>query len=1348
MNRIIRFLSMVVALMGCAMFGGTALTGANHAERVDANSPVSHTPTNEPDTHTATGSSGQVNTDEQSATEPLFEDAEDPDMPKGRRGGMGGINEKTYLRLRDEYIARRRGMEPGRPFDPEARGRAVKQIEMQEALFAESNQRLRLKKTNNAFESNFSAPSWVAIGPAPLPNGVGNNPVSGRVTSIVVDSTNSNKVYLGTAQGGVWRSLDGGKTWASIFDDAESLSVGALALAPSNPTILYVGTGESNRSGDSFFGVGVYRIDNVDTAATLVGPINPSFSFNTSGGNVTTSTFSGRSISQIVVHPTQPGTIFVGTSSGVAGSGANSLSNLIPPIALLGVYRSTNADGPLASITFQKLAVATAGGSLDVPGTGNRRITDLVMEPGNPDNLLVGVFGSPSVNDGGIFRTTNALAVAPVFTQVLQISIDRIHFAIHKDPTSGVVKVLAATGETPSTASCSSTTQKGILRQSVDGGVTWPNTTATASTGGILTGAGGFCGGQCWYNITVAIDPKNSNNIYLGGNVRSTCSGLMKRSSDGVNFFNDYTGLHADSHALYFDPLTTPSTIFTGNDGGVWKGSVPTVPASTNPASNTAWVNLNSAPLNTMQFESVAVHPTDQFMSIGGTQDNGTEVQQTVTGNWINAEGGDGGYALIDQSATDTTNVTMYHTFFNQTGTQIGFDRIINTSCLLLKNSWPTRGDFGIADQSSLACDGTPDVLNNGISRTDVVLFYAPIALGPGTPNTVYFGSNRLYRSTDRGDHMTVVSQDPILVTSPITTIAISPQDDAYRLVGMQNGQIWATSTASSTLVDVTSGSFPANPNGSLANRFVGRAVIDPNNKNVAYVAFSFFARAGQGIWKITNLGAAAGAESVAPNWIPAGSGIPSVPINALVVDPINSNNLYAGTDIGVYYSTDAGVSWNPYGTGLPRSAVFDLAIQPTSRILRAATHGRGIWETPLITPGPSTVELNATTSITESQTSKSVVITRSGDTSFPATVNYATSDTAAATNCNVVSGIASSRCDYIATVGTVNFAANENSKDILIPIVDDAYLEGNETFTITLGNPTGSNVTLGTASVPITITDNELVSSGTNPIGEANYFVRQHYIDFLNREPDAPGHAFWSDQIVSCGTDRECINVRSINVSGSFFLSIEFKETGYLVYRVHKVAYGEGSGTYKDSQGNPQPIQVPIIRLQEFLPDTRRIGEGVQVTVGDWKTQLEINKQAYMEDFERRLPFTNRYPATMTAVDFVNALSTNAGPGVLSPIEVNDLVNDLNSGRKTRAQVLRAVAQDPDLFDAEFNKAFVLMQYFGYLRRNPNDLQDTDYSGYNFWLVKLNQFNGDFVRAEMVKAFLESIEYRRRFGP
>jgi hypothetical protein len=272
------------------------------------------------------------------------------------------------------------------------------------------------------------------------------------------------------------------------------------------------------------------------------------------------------------------------------------------------------------------------------------------------------------------------------------------------------------------------------------------------------------------------------------------------------------------------------------------------------------------------------------------------------------------------------------------------------------------------------------------------------------------------------------------------------------------------------------------------------------------------------------------------------------------------------------------------------------------------------------------------------------------------------------------------------------------------------------------------------------------LITQATmNAIEGADYFVTQHYRDFLSREPDASGLAFWTNEITLCGTNPSCVDLKRINVSAAFFLSIEFQDTGYLVERIYKASYGDANGT--STLGGLHQLPVPIIRLNEFLPDTQKIGQGVVVNQGNWQQQLENNKQAFTAEFVQRSRFTAAFPANMTAAQFVDTLNGNAG-SALSVTERNQLVNELTTGAKTRAQVLRAVAEDADLNSAEFNRAFVLMQYFGYLRRNPNDPQDTDYTGYDFWLGKLNQFNGNFVNAEMVKAFIVSGEYKGRFGP
>src|SRR5215472_5860814 len=255
------------------------------------------------------------------------------------------IDERDYLRLRDEYLARLRGIGSDGQFDPRPRASAIAQLEQQEAQAPAS-------MTAGVPNSLLSVPTWTELGPRPLPNGETQvpgvtAPVSGRATAVVVDPTNSNKVYLGTAQGGVWRSIDGGNTWTTIFDSAQSLAIGALALAPSSPTTLYVGTGEAG-SFESYFGVGLYRIDNADTTANLVGPINPAYS----SGFGPTTVFTGRAITKILVHPTDPATIFVSTAGSFSGISAETLGNEIPPLGVRGVYRSTNATADAGSVTF------------------------------------------------------------------------------------------------------------------------------------------------------------------------------------------------------------------------------------------------------------------------------------------------------------------------------------------------------------------------------------------------------------------------------------------------------------------------------------------------------------------------------------------------------------------------------------------------------------------------------------------------------------------------------------------------------------------------------------------------------------------------------------------------------------------------------------------------------------------------------------------------------------------------------------------------------------------------------------------------------------------------------------
>ncbi|HWS90300.1 MAG TPA: tandem-95 repeat protein [Pyrinomonadaceae bacterium] len=368
------------------------------------------------------------------------------------------------------------------------------------------------------------------------------------------------------------------------------------------------------------------------------------------------------------------------------------------------------------------------------------------------------------------------------------------------------------------------------------------------------------------------------------------------------------------------------------------------------------------------------------------------------------------------------------------------------------------------------------------------------------------------------------------------------------------------------------------------------------------------------------------------------------------------------------------------------------------------------------------------------------VVVRRTGDTSTAASVAYATDDGSipgVSVPCSATAGAALDRCDFTKALGRLVFAPGETEKTINVLVGDDSYVEGPETAVIRLSNVTGTTISLGLRAVATLEITDDPQESAANPIDATARFVRQHYQDFLNREPDAEGLAFWTGEIEQCGADAQCREVKRINVSAAFFLSIEFQQTGYLVYRLDKVAFGNISAE------RPVPLT-----LTEFLSDTQNIGQGVVVGAEGWEDKLEANKRAFIDAFVLRSRFLTRYPASTTPEVYVDSLNANAG-GALSQEERDALVGDLKGGTRTRAQVLRAVAEHATVTRRESNQAFVLMQYFGYLRRNPDDAPEPglNFNGYNFWLGKLNEFNGNFVQAEMVKAFLDSIEYRRRFG-
>jgi uncharacterized protein (TIGR03118 family) len=518
------------------------------------------------------------------------------------------------------------------------------------------------------------------------------------------------------------------------------------------------------------------------------------------------------------------------------------------------------------------------------------------------------------------------------------------------------------------------------------------------------------------------------------------------------------------------------------------------------------------------------------------------------------------------------------------------------------------------------------------------------------------------------------------------------------------------------------------------------------------------------------------------------------------------------------------------------------------------------------------------------------ITVVRLGDSSGAASVNFNTFDQSQP-------GRASQKSDYEIALGTLRFAPGETSKTFRVLLVDDLFDEGaGEVVGLMLSNPTGAGVGLGSPNTAeLTISDNDAGAPATNPIDDPGFFVRQHYLDFLNREPDPAGLAFWTNEISSCGGNASCVETKRVNVSAAFFLSIEFQNTGYLAYRAHRAAFGE------TASGSPVPVYYG-----DFMRDTQALQKGFVFGQPGAAEVLEANKAAYFNEFVTSPEFLAKYSPTLTNEQYVDNLLASAG---LSPSQVrlfvvnitgaqenppatnpttttgqprpasfgtarfqfneaqtalsftatitnidvtgsqtadtndnltaghihasatltpatnagvvwgffgapfndnnpNDqvffpvagvggafggkwdapegnnttlaaqlnnlregrayinfhtrqfpggeirgnfpaatafrdsLVAGLNGGTMTRATVLRAVAEAEELQSREFNRAFVAMQYFGYLRRDP------DAAGFNFWLNKLNSFNGNFQNAEMVKAFINSLEYRQRFGP
>jgi photosystem II stability/assembly factor-like uncharacterized protein len=664
--------------------------------------------------------------------------------------------------------------------------------------------------------------NWVQLGPTAIPKGQTYSSarvlVTGRVTAIVVDPTNTNIIYIGTAQGGVWKTTDGGLNWSPKTDNEVSLAIGALAMDPSNHLVLYAGTGEGNFSGDSYYGLGVLQTSNGGNSWTILAQ----------------PTFTGTRFCRIAVTPGAPSRLFAATG--------------------YGLYRSVNSGVAWAQMT----------GS-GIPGFN---ATDVCIDPATPTTVYAAFWGN------GIYKTTNANAAAPTWTKLAgglpASGFTRI--ALGLSPTSPQTIYALMAGLSNLSPSLAYLVNNFLV--STDGGNTWTS----------IPLPGGNIGGQGFYNLNVAVDPTTPDIVYLSG----ISVWKAVRSSGTWTITNIGSTIHPDNHAFEVQP-GNHSILYAGSDGGIYKSI----------DGGATWSDtINEGPCIT-QFEFIDHHPTSDAVIFGGTQDNGTE-QFRNSPVFNHADDGDGGYCAVDRLQPNNVISTYY-------------------------GPSPKR--------STLAGKfGTWLSVSGGITGNS--LFYPPIALDETNPSNIALGTTLINLDAAQGTGGWPIKVNLPGITGNVTAIHYVNSNLIY--VGTTNGQVFRLSKSGTTW---TANAINATP---LPGQWIWDIVALPNNVNEVIVVMSSF-----GISHVWH-GAVAttGTSATWTNISGTGSGtLPDIPVNALAIDPLAPNTYYIATDVAVYQTINGGTTWTPFSQGLPNCAVFDLRLHNPTRLLRAATHGRGLWE-------------------------------------------------------------------------------------------------------------------------------------------------------------------------------------------------------------------------------------------------------------------------------------------------------------------------------------------------------------------------------------------------------------------
>jgi hypothetical protein len=703
--------------------------------------------------------------------------------------------------------------------------------------------------------------SWQLVGPATMNGFWGTN--SGRVSAIAVDPTNNQIVYTGAAQGGIWKTTNGGTTWTPLTDTQASLAIGSIALDPQNHLTIYVGTGEENNSGDSYYGEGILKsTDGGNTWTQYCGPFcGPVGSSGYWGG--------GARIGGLAVQPNNSSVVLAAVSCCATGPS--------------GVYRSADAGQTWTQV-------------LNV--NGGYQAYNVIFDPNTPTTAYA------SVDAHGIYKSTNGgatwTAVNGSGATALPLS-GNGRFALAMDPNTTTTLWAAVASNTNNNLA-------GLFK-TTDAGNTWTNLPNTPS----------FCGGQCWYDLALAVQPGNSNVIFAGGQASYAppSGGSVVQSLDGGNTWTIYSNIHPDAHALVFTP--DGSTLYVGNDGGMW---------STTQITSTSinWTDLNAGLATEQFYPGLSIDSNNVNIGFAGTQDNSTEAYSGTT-TWSSVTCGDGGVTLIDNTTSpDTVYVNCITTTFYKST------------------------DGGQTFNSA----------QNGINTGDRVNWTPPAALDPANAQRLYFGTSNVYQTTNGAGLWTEISPD-LTNGGNLTAIAVSPVNPNTVWAGSSDSQVSMTQNA---LAGATAAWSNVTGTNMLPPRYITAITADPQQASTAYVTFSGFSGYGD------NLGHVFTTTNAGASWTDISGNLPNIPVDDIVVDPLQANTIYVATDFGVFYTTNGGTAWATLVTGLPRVAVLSLKLHP-SRNLFAATHGRSVWETNVssVTSIPSIIGLSPPSAIAGAST-------------------------------------------------------------------------------------------------------------------------------------------------------------------------------------------------------------------------------------------------------------------------------------------------------------------------------------------------------------------------------------------